>query len=285
LIAKAKAGDANAWSELIVLDINFDQDWWNTSVFEEGLDIDLKLAARQLGEKDPRYQHLATYAKLARQEETKPETIRQTLIDAKLVVGTGATLPESSHLARALLELVVGAEAETAGNLWAAHAATLHARVEKHDRDALHALCWLAMEADNGEIEPLARLGWKDWKDPEFAVSYLRDLYKKKNLAQIDPELTAALAMLPEDTDLNHLRLGFAGESGVTQAMIVAAIKAEYRKLSEDSYTLNALFAELQEKLEGLPEPKPSKHEAPVEWEGDMPGMRSGESPSKPSQK
>lgn len=56
LLAKIKAGDFAKLNDLILLDINFDTDWWNSAVSNEGLDRDLRLAAKLLGEENARYQ-------------------------------------------------------------------------------------------------------------------------------------------------------------------------------------------------------------------------------------
>lgn len=255
LLEKIKAGDHAKLVELIILDVRFDQDWWNSSVFDEGLDLDLPLAASLLGEKSPAYQHLAAYARLARQEEKKADEIRTVLTEAKLVLGPGAALPEDSRLARAVCELAIGSEATSAQAVWEAHAATLRERVARHDAEALHLLCWLAVETKNGELDALDRAGWVEWKDSEFAASYIVGrIDQKKITAPDDPELLAALQVAPENSVLNRARLHLAGETGMTREMIVATIKAEYRKLSvgliiPDSYRLKALFAGLKEKL------------------------------------
>lgn len=254
LIEKVKAGDRGKLPELIDLDLHFDRDWWNSSVFEEALDRDLKLAATQMGSADARYKDLALYTKLAGQEEPNAQEIREALTAARLVIGPGARLPESSRLTRRLIELAITSKAESPGRLWELHQANLKARVEKHDSDALHALCLLAIDSENGQLESLVETGWKQWHDPEFAVSYVLEHARHKKLTIDDLELTAALTALPESNYLNQLRLSLAGESGVPQEFLVAAIKAEYRKLSSgmiipDSYTLKGLFYQLEQKL------------------------------------
>lgn len=261
LVARIKAGDLNRLAELIELDLNFDRDWWNSSVFEEGLDLDLKLAEKLLGKSSPRYQQLAVYAQLARQEEKKADDIRQTLTAAKLVLGKNAVLPENSHLARGLCELAMRNEAVTAEILWQAYEPALRQRLAAKDRDALHLLCLLAVNAKNGKLAELDRLGWKEWQDPEFAVSYISGLAAEKKITRPDDqEILDVLKVRPSDSFLAQIRVSLAGEGGLTQDLLVAAITAEYHRLSTgmiipDSYTLKGLFYELRKKL-GMPEDK-----------------------------
>ena len=254
LITAIKAGQRDKLPELILLDLNFDTDWWNSAVFDEALDQDLKFAAQTLGPTDPGYVQLALYAKLARPEEIKDADVRPALAATHLVVGDKAVLPESSRLARAVCELAVRHKAATAAELWQAHEPALRARLARKDKDALHLLCLLAVDTDDRHLTELDRIGWKEWHDTEFAASYLIDLYKNKQLTRPDdPELVAALAASPDNPVLNQLRLELAGKD-VTRDMLVAAIKSEYHKLSfglaiPDSYTLKALFYQLGQKL------------------------------------
>lgn len=49
LIAKIKAGQTNRIEKLLFLDLNMDQDWWNTSVNPRTSQRDIKLAEQILG--------------------------------------------------------------------------------------------------------------------------------------------------------------------------------------------------------------------------------------------
>jgi len=254
LIAKIEAGDLAKLTDLILLDLAFDTDWWTAKVNDDALDADLKRAAQLLGRRDARYQALALYAKLARLAEKKASEIQKALTDAQLVIGPGAGLPADSQLARALCELAVAAKLATAAELWTAYEAVLRARLESQDHHALRLLCWLAAANRNPVLTELDRLGWEEWNDPAFASGYLVDLFREKKLTSPrDSQLLAALAVAPDNPALNNLRIALAGDE-VTNDMIAGAIKAEYRKLSggsgrRDSSTLNGLFLELEKRL------------------------------------
>ena len=255
LIAKIRAGDFAKLNDLILLDLNFDTDWWNSAVASEELDRDLRLAAKLLGEETARYQQLALYTQLAQPVEKKPVDIRRALTSAGLILGPEAALPADSKLARAFSELVVTNRVATAADLWASHQAALRARVAETDHEALHLLCWLASATRNNELVELDRLGWEEWNDPTFAAAYAIDLYREKKLTSADDfQLRAAMAASRDDTRLNQLRIALAGEEAVTKEMLVSAIKAEYHKLSvgtgiRDSSTLNGLYFELGKRL------------------------------------
>jgi len=254
LIAQVEKGDLTKLTNLILLDLTFDPDWWNAKVYAEGLNADLKRAAEQLGRKDPRYVALALYAKLTRATEKKASEIQQALKNANLVVGPGAELPADSQVARALCELAVNAKLTTPAELWATYEQSLRARVENQDRDALHLLCWLAAANRNPVLTDLDRQGWEEWNDPAFASSYLVDLFREKKLTSPrDSQLLAAMAIAPDNANLCNLRIALAGDD-VTNDLIVDAIKAEFRKLSfgetqRDSSRLNNLFDVLGKRL------------------------------------
>lgn len=259
LIARIKAGETDKLVDLLLLDIRFDRDWWNAGVFEPGLEQDLKLAAELLGATDPRYQQLALYAKLAGQEDPSPRKIRNELAGARLIVDPSAGLPADSRLARALCEVVLRHEVAKAADLFKSLGPELRSRVAQKDRDALHLLCMLAAHAESTELEELDRIGWKEWQDPAFAVSYIADLVQNNKITRPDdPELLAAMQAKPENNHLCLMRLRLAGEKGATREMLTDAIKAEYRRLSTgmiipDSYTLKGLYYLLAKDL-GLAE-------------------------------
>jgi len=254
LITRVEKGDLSKLTDLILLDLSFDADWWTAKVYDEGLNADLKRAAELLGRKDARYQALAVYAKLARAAEKKASDIQKALKDANLVVGPGAELPADSQVARALCELAVNAKLTTPAELWATYEKPLRARVENQDRDALHLLCWLAAATRNPVLTDLDRQGWEDWNDPAFASSYMVDLFREKKLTSPrDSQLLAAMAISPDNATLCNLRIALAGED-VSNDLIVDAIKAEFRKLSfgetrRDIATLNNLFEVLGKRL------------------------------------
>ena len=192
---------------------------------------------------------------MGRKEEKDAEDIRKKLTKAKLVIGKDAVLPENSCLARAICELAINNDAVSAADLWQAHEHSLRQRLANKDRHALHLLCHLAANADNGEIAELDRLGWKKWNAPEFAVSYIAGLVGDNKITSLDDkELVEAFAALPEDGYLNRIRARLAGREKLTRELLIDLIKSEYRKLSTgtiipDSYTLNAFFDELGKKL------------------------------------
>lgn len=254
LITKIEGGDLAKLADLILLDLNFDTDWWNARVNNDALDADLKRAGAALGKRDARYRALALYAQLTRVEEKRASEILRLLKDANLILGTGADLPAESRIARALCELAVNARLVTPAELWTAYEATLRGRLEQQDHDALHLLCWLAAANHNPELTNLDRLGFEEWNDPVFASSFIVDLFREKKLTSVtDSQLLAAMAISPDNATLTRLRLALAGDN-VTTAMIADSIKAEYRKLSvgetrRDSATLNDLFAELGRRL------------------------------------
>ncbi len=254
LVAKVKAGDTGALAPLIVLDVNYDTDWWNSSPNTEALDLDLKLVAKLLDPKSELRRHLEAFAAVGRLEDAKPEQARAMFEAAGLVVGPKSTLPADSYFARAAVELALRTKAATPVQIWKQHEAELRRRIAKPDRHALHTLCALALDAAPKAMTDLTRLGWLEWKDIEFAASYFIQRHKDGSLKQADdPELAAVLAAFPENGALQQVRLGLAGDKR-TRDMIVAAIKAEYRELSmglgmRDSYTLKSQFPVLAEQL------------------------------------
>lgn len=246
LLAQVNKGNPNKLPDLIVFDLQHLSEFPDS---ERNLGRDLKLAEKTLGAKSQRYKELAIYAKLARKEDGQASDIRNGLTEAKLVIGQDAAVPQSSLVARALFEMAVSKGIAASGELLRVHAAALHERIAKKDKNALHLVAWLTVSQEQ-IIHDLDRIGWKEWKDPEFAVSYIAGLVReKKIMGPNDNELLAALTVLPEDKYLNQVRLALAGEDGRTMEMLVAAIKAEYHEAGMESYTLKGLFYQLSKML------------------------------------
>ncbi len=256
LLKKIRAGETNLFERLILLDLHFDNDWWNQSVNERALQFDLDLATKTLGEKNTRREDLAAAAEILSKEERSRNEIEEALTKAGLMVGEKGRLPQSSLLARALCETIISRHVESPTALWKRFQAELVRRAEgkEGDLDALQLLCFLAVDGDKSQLEKWDRYGWERYQDANCAASFLVGQARDKKLSLDSPDLKKALKAFPDRSEFTSLQMHLAGEDGISEAMLVAAIQAEYQKLSEgmvirDSYTLKGLFRRLAERV------------------------------------
>jgi len=255
LLDKIRAGDDRLVEQLIFLDLNFDDDWWNKSVNVPALKNDLTLAKKILIKDDERFAELGCYARLVSAGLEAAE-IKSNLVAGALLIGEGGQLPKNSLVAQELTELVVGKNIETGEQLLRRHQSALEARAKSAagDADALNLLCFLCVETKNARLAEFDKYGWDRYGEARFAISYLNGLAATKKLSADDASLQRALKQFPEDSMLATLQLRAAGGDKLTTEMITTAIKAEYRKLSygmgmPDSYALKGLFNVLGERL------------------------------------
>jgi hypothetical protein len=267
-LTRIRGGEDAAVEDLILLDCQFDNDWWNVEVNKRALAADLKLAAEKLGEITPRYRALKTYGNLKQKDELSAADVKAALKKYDLICAPTGKLPENSRIAWVLTEITLRSGAESRAGLLKLHEAALleRAKSEKGDPEALRMLCQLAAGSDKEKLIGLARYGWERYSDIQFAVVFLNELMARKELKPDDADLKAALTKTPENNQLNILRvraLVAAGKDLDTDT-VVHAIKAEYRHFSNgvlvpDSYMLKDLFAALDESLKPPADRSPKK--------------------------
>jgi tetratricopeptide (TPR) repeat protein len=257
LLDAIRGGDSKGFEKLIYLDINFDRDWWNSAVNKHALQADMDLAEKTLNKESQRFKDLLVYSKLATSEDSDDNSTGKALTDAGLVIGEKSRLPESSLIARYLVEKVIRCKLATGEELLKKYEKELSSRTKSNpgDPDALNLLCLLCVGGDKNKLAEYDKYGWEHFGDVKCAASYLVGLAANGRLAGSSAELAKALKQFPEDSFIRRLQIQTAGPDNVTTDMLAGAIKAEYRKLSPgmvipDSYTLKGLFYGLNSQLE-----------------------------------
>jgi len=256
LLERVKKGDASAAEKLIDQDVNMDRDWWNGGPDAEALKHDAPLVEQLLGKPSKRFQAIECWLFIFSQEkQDEVAPVKARLEKDGLIVGQGS-LPESSLVAARLFNAVVAGNIETRTQLLGKFRKELTDRAKSPagDVDALNILCNLSQDKKDETLE-LERYGAERYADPRFALGQLVLMARDKKLSLDSAELKAALQKIPENSLLQRIVLTLAGEQKTTKEMLVAAIKAEYRHPSRgvneypDSYTLNAYFQMLKQKL------------------------------------
>lgn len=255
LLASIHDGASDRIAALIELDLNFDRDWWNSNVFSPGLASDLDLARAILGENSRDYACLAALAKLAQIQNAGPAQVAEVFRAAGFDFAQPSELPRSTLALRAMVEQMIQADVHKPALLYDALENELWARAkpEANDRDALHLLAFLAVRAENGRLEEIARYGWSVCHDPDFAASLAIELFAR-HPAEARGLVSDARRTHPEHAELAKLAYRLCDNPESDVDVIVDAIKAEYQDLSyglaiRDSYTLKSLFFRLKSAL------------------------------------
>jgi tetratricopeptide (TPR) repeat protein len=257
LLQRLGKGEGQVAEKLIDLDLHMDRDWWNSGPSQRGLEQDLPLIEKALGSNSERYKVIRCWVNIAKVTDPQPADITTELKRNGLIVA-GGKLPGESLVAARLIAIVQDNKIETDGQLFERFGKELLARAKSAagDAEALNILCALSMGGQTADrLAEYDRYGYERYGEFRFLGSLLAYLGTKGKLTADSPELKAALEKFSDNSLVHQMAIRCAGEEKVTKEMLVAAIKAEYHKLSTgmggypDSYTLKAYFALLNQEL------------------------------------
>jgi tetratricopeptide (TPR) repeat protein len=273
LLEQLRNGNKDAAEKLVRRLLFMTYDWWNTEPDRNALRADLPVIAKALDENSDRYKAIECLVSLSLLEEsTGDATLEEFKVRKKLneekrharlmesgyIIG-GGQLPANSVVAAGLIQLVLDNQMEEPSALLKRFETELLSRANSDhgDQDALHLLCMLRIrDDDQRKLEEYDRLGWKRFKDQRFTDSLLLLLDRRNALTPGSPELLQALEEFPEDSFVHQVRIGLYPRDDVTREMLVAAIKAEFRRLSygvvkrPSGQRLNSYFELLRDRLE-----------------------------------
>jgi hypothetical protein len=255
LLVHVQKKEPGAAEKLIALDLNMDDDWWNSDIDEDSLNRDLPIVDAALGPDSKRAKAIHCWADIELLDSVAAAPVLKLLEDANLIVENGP-LPESSLVADGLIDAVLESHLQTKAQLLQRFEKELTARMKSKagDADAVRILCKLSSDNKDRLVE-LNRFGWERYGDAQFSVALLNQLNADKKLEHDSADLKKAREQFPNNAVIQNLWLTSMDESDVTADDLVAAIKAEFHHLSPgldgqpDSYTLNAHFKLLKEKL------------------------------------
>jgi tetratricopeptide (TPR) repeat protein len=255
LRARVQRGDVDAAVKLIALDGRYPRDWWNDGPSRSHLEHDVPLL-KQLAA-SPRIKAALSLAECLQLEDPTQEALRSILNRNGWLVDTNHTLPADASTLSLMLGTAISAEVLTYeqcrkqwGTLLLAKART------SKDPDLWNVVA--AIHDDPDAMLQIEEQAWKATGDSRFAAGYLFARLKQQSLKPNDPALVKALQQFPEDSMIHMAALATCDEP--TEAMLVQAIKAEYRHFSpsglfprSSARALRRYFAQLEEVLDHAP--------------------------------
>ena len=254
LLEGLKTDPARA-ADLILLDLDWEVDWWNADVNRDALNHDMALIRKTMGGESWRFLDLETLVYLETSTGISSAMVGRRLKSSGLIL-EGGRLPLDSPVASALIRRVLSEELSTPEELYGAFAEELdkRARSAAGDVEALNLLAGLALEADKGKIAGIDRYGWDRYGDQRFACSLLAG--KGERLKLKDPDLQRAMTEFPGCPDVWLMASGCAAMEGApTRDLMVRLISAEFNGLNSDphrfGHKLNAYIDTLRAIIEG----------------------------------
>lgn len=226
LLKQVRGGDLTQIEKLILLDLAWNRDWGNTSVYSEGLSHDLKEVRTLLAKEPKRLADLEAFSKRRHSKMTDEEVKAQ--IEANhSIVGEKVILQENSLMATALVEDLLASKLSTPQHLNQNAQEELWKRStsEAGDLDALFLLLGFAEEVDKPSVVELNRFCWKRYNNDTCAATYLSGLQGTDAQAQVEQAWT----QFPQNPSLAWLRMSHATTAGhLTPEHVAAVITAEY---------------------------------------------------------
>jgi hypothetical protein len=250
---KAQQGDIDAGVKLIALDGKYERDWWNSGPNVAHLAHDLPLLQKL--PPGARLKAAACVGECLLKPEPTAQDIGKILNHYGFIIDPGKTLPSDG----VLISLMLGTAIDTAvltraqARLQFGENLRASARSSK-DPNLLNVVSYLYIDTD--AIADIEKQAWESTNDARFAAGYLNERLKQKNLTAGDPLLIKALQQCPEDSWV--LAAAIAVNDPPTEALLVQAIKAEYRHFSSapglfirpGAGPLRQYFSELAQMLE-----------------------------------
>jgi hypothetical protein len=228
-------GKLTSFYPLIFLDTNWEFDWWNSGVQKLFLANDLELAREKLGPNTNDLKNLKTYIaiKQLEKEENKSEEIKKLLLENNLLLDN-KPLPSFGHITSDLLRIcfINGLLDESSFYQFRGQELFNLAK-ETKDCEVLNIYAYLQASATGKVMPETDLLGWKEFKDERFAISYFMGKAEKNRYD--DKELTEALTDFPNSPLLYWVKTNCAKIEGKEiKPHLIELIKREFKTLSSD---------------------------------------------------
>jgi hypothetical protein len=243
-------GKLNSFLPLIFLDENWQFDWWNSETRSVFLKEDLQLAKIKLGITNKDFKLLQTYASIKELEKlpAKSNSIQKLLSENKIILNT-YPLPSFGRITSDILRICFANQILSESDFYKTRGEELlNLAKQTKDKELLNIYAYLQASV-NGKVEPeIDKLGWKDFKDERFAISYFIGKAAKNRFD--DTELAQALIDFPNSSKLYWVKTNCAKiENKELKPILIELIKKEFKTLGSDpshfSDPLNSYFGYL----------------------------------------
>ena len=248
--AEIAQGKPISFYPLIFLDQNWEFDWWNAGVQEYFLTEDIEFAKTKLDANSNDFKILDAYVAIKKleKETNKADVIKKILLNNNLILDN-KPLPQFASMASDLLRICFMNRLLNETDFYQSRGQELLSLAKKtNDKECLNIYAYLQAAVD-GKVKPETDLlGWKEFKDERFAISYF--MGKADNNRYDDKELEQALADFPNSAKLYWVKTNCAKIEGKElKPHLIELIKREFKTLGSDqshfSDQLNSYFGYL----------------------------------------
>jgi hypothetical protein len=241
-------GNANAALDLIFLDYNWQQDWWNTSQHEVFLKADVALIRKNftaISATNKLIEIYTTIKKLDTQNEAE-HTIRKYLNKNKTLLHD-YYLPSNGKIVSDILRICFKWKIIDIKEYYLSRGEEILMLAKKlNDSELLNIYAYLQSTTTLKIDASIDLLGWHQMKDKRFAISYF--IGKNGQNKSTDLELKQAIKDFETSSKLYWIFVNCAKVEGQNiQLFLPELIKKEFMSLETDpnnyAYTLNTYFS------------------------------------------
>lgn len=248
---EVKKGNVKALYSLIFLDMNWELDWWNSNIQEYFLAEDIILAKSKFSQNDNDFKTIQAYIQIKKLSGSyiQSDSIKIILTENKLIIGSNP-LPTNGQITSDILRICFINQIISESDFYKQHGDELiNLANNTKDKETINIYAYLQASV-NGKVDAsIDKLGWTDFKDERFAISYFVGKADKNRYD--DKELEEALTDFPNSSKLYWVKTNCAKiENKPLIPMLIELIKREFKTLGSDesqySYILKTYFYYLE---------------------------------------
>lgn len=261
LLTAARKKDMDAAADLVLLDCEWDWDWWTVEVNRRFLKADIEELSKLFSDDNP--QLLLMQAIAAYHEAQSPDIaqLEKSLKSNNLIIGAAPKLPAHGLLTSHATRLILESDLATPVELLAVHKDRFEAELQKTAEDIDVELVnvyasLLVQSKDSDELARVDRIMWQKTKEPRFAASHLVSLVRDGK-DRTEKDVARIIEAFSDHRVVSSIALSLAQQEkqSLTKPLAVA-IAAEFQSLTPNplsgtrtSDRLNALFKALRQSL------------------------------------
>ncbi|RYJ45121.1 tetratricopeptide repeat protein [Flavobacterium beibuense] len=247
---KIKQGNTGLLYDLIYLDLNWKIDWWNEIIQEELLEEDIKLLKSTLAETNPDYKAIQAYIEVRKLDSLEDTDGIKTILNNSNLILNNKPLLKNGNMTSNILKICFFRGLLNMSDFYKSRGKELLDIANKNkDIEILNIYAYLQATIDGKVNRETDKLGWTDYNDERFAISYF--IGKGEENFYDNPELTKAINDFPDSAKLQWVKLNCAYIEGKPfKEILIDLIKKEFKTLGSDpnhySYSLNMYFSLLE---------------------------------------
>ncbi|HSY61984.1 MAG TPA: tetratricopeptide repeat protein [Cytophaga sp.] len=230
-----KNGNHLLFYDLIYNDMNWKFDWWNTHKQEFFLSEDMLLLQNTVSKTSTIYKTIQAYIQIKNLPQTdESKAAIETILKNNKLILSSTPLPVHGGITSDLLRICFTTYILNENKFYTDRGNELLTLASKNkDAEFLNIYAHLQATVTGKVDESIDKLGWTQYKDERFAMSYFIGKGERNKLD--DPELAQALIDFPNSAKIYWIKANCAvTEKREIKTTLIELIKLEFKTLGSD---------------------------------------------------